>query len=111
MRSGINKLIHVGLLGVMALLITTLAPGSTAKAQIVFQPAGKSWVFFGVIKNAPNDSLGIWRIGTEKFVTDSDTELDERHGALVVGACVRVDARHNRALRIVGVGTSHCMKP
>ena len=106
-----NKLIRVSVLGAAALLVTSLGPGRAAMAQVLFQPAENSRVYFGVIKSAPISRVGIWRVGNVKFVADAHTELDERHGALVVGTCVRVDARHKRALRIVGVGTSRCMKP
>lgn len=107
MLSGVDKLIRVGLLGVIALLVTNLLPSGIAMAQTAGPPPMKS--FFGVIKFVPNNRSGLWTIGTETVEIDNYTDFYQFYGPLAVGTCVRVDMRRGRAQRIASVKNSTCV--
>lgn len=65
------------------------------------QPAGRDVA-------VPEGRVGAWTIGGRTFQTDRSTELDEGDGALVVGACAKVDLRAGRAHEIDSEPSSHC---
>ena len=111
MPVSIGKPVRVGLLGIVTMLGASLVPGGNAIAQSRIPPPLQSWQFFGVVKRAPTNRLGMWLIGMETITTDNFTDFEQFYGPLVVNACVRVDVRNGRALRISSVRHAVCAAP
>ena len=110
MLSGIDKLIRVSLLSVIASIVTNLVPSVVVMAQTTAPPSVHSFMFFGVINRAPNNLLGSWLIGSETIETDNTTQFDRIYGPLVIGACVQVEMRGHRTLSIISVRNSYCVR-
>jgi hypothetical protein len=111
MHTAVDRLSRAGLPGLIALLVVSLTPVSAATAQTMLPPPVRSVQFFGIIKRAPARNIGLWLIGMETIESDQFTEFDDFYGPLVVSACVRVDVRRGRALRIVSVRQTVCSPP
>ena len=48
---------------------------------------------YGPIESRPEEKAGTWVIGGRSFNVTQDTELEEEHGPLVVGACAEVELK------------------
>ncbi|MDR5172004.1 hypothetical protein IHQ56_09260 [Methylobacillus flagellatus] len=47
--------------------------------------------FYGVLESRPQTAEGTWVVSGRKLEVTKKTELEEKHGPLVVGACVEVE--------------------
>lgn len=47
--------------------------------------------FYGVIESRSDTNIGTWVVSGRQLNVTKDTELEEKHGPLVVGACVEVE--------------------
>lgn len=47
--------------------------------------------FYGVLESRPKTAEGTWVVSGRKLEVTKKTELEEKHGPLVVGACVEVE--------------------
>jgi len=48
---------------------------------------------YGPIESRPEEKIGTWVIGGRSFNVTDTTELEEKHGPLVVGACAEVELK------------------
>jgi hypothetical protein len=51
--------------------------------------------FYGIIESRPDAKTGTWVVGGRNVEVTENTELEEDHGPLVVGACVEVEYEGN----------------
>ena len=66
-------------------LAAVLLAGMTCSVQAAEEE------FHGVIESRPKTAIGTWVVSGRKLEVTKKTELEEKHGPLVVGACVEVE--------------------
>ena len=66
----------------------SVSPSPSASPSATAQPSTQ--IHRGILNSRPSGKVGIWVIGGRAFSANTDTELDEVEGALVVGACAKV---------------------
>ncbi len=66
--------------------------------------------YYGFIESIPERKVGAWVIGGRQVVVRENTELDEKHGALVVGACAEVEYEWGQVEEIESKEKSRCKK-
>ncbi|HPF25440.1 MAG TPA: hypothetical protein P5528_04305 [Steroidobacteraceae bacterium] len=64
--------------------------------------------FAGVIRMAPRDGVGMWRIGLRTVTSTPLTIIDDNDGALRIGTCVSVDVRRGKVLKIDSLRPQDC---
>ena len=60
-------------------------------AQSIGQVAFAGDDFYGIIESRPDGKAGTWVVGGRSVNVTENTELDEDHGPLKVGACAEVE--------------------
>ena len=60
-------------------------------AGMAFSTQAAEEEFYGVIESRPQTAIGTWVVSGRKLDVTKKTELEEKHGPLVVGACVEVE--------------------
>jgi hypothetical protein len=88
--------------GLAALLVPALAAAKRGRGD------DDRTRHLGRVTAVPEGRVGAWVIGGQRYETDRSTELDERDGPLVVGACAKVDLRGGRVHEIDSEPSSHC---
>lgn len=66
--------------------------------------------FYGVVESRPKTDVGQWVVGGRKLDVTKDTELEEEHGPLVVGACVEVEIEDGLVHEIESKKKEKCKK-
>jgi hypothetical protein len=64
--------------------------------------------FYGIIQSKPAGLQGTWQIGGRTVTTSRGTEFDQLEGALVVGACAKVDIRNGKVHEIDSEPMRNC---
>ncbi|MCB5190841.1 DUF5666 domain-containing protein [Methylobacillus arboreus] len=62
-----------------------------ALSGMAFNAQAAEEEFYGVIESRPQTDVGTWVVSGRQLNVTKDTELEQKHGPLVVGACVEVE--------------------
>ena len=64
--------------------------------------------YFGKLENRPDSKAGTWTVGGRQFMATEETELEEEHGMLKMGACVEVEYENNKVEEIESKPMARC---
>ena len=64
--------------------------------------------FSGVLEHRPEGKDGMWVISGQSFSVTDDVDLDEYHGPLATGTCVRLAMRETFVTEIASVSRDIC---
>ncbi|MCS6947449.1 MAG: hypothetical protein NZM12_07530 [Steroidobacteraceae bacterium] len=64
--------------------------------------------FVGEISLIPRGYVGLWRIASRQFFSDSMTEIDTMRGPIRVGACAQVDVWRDKVVKIEVLYEDRC---
>jgi hypothetical protein len=92
---------HWMLLATCALLGASLAEAREPQARGEIR-------FVGELSLMPAKGVGLWRIASRQVITDPMTEIIAMRGPMVIGACVQVDMRHDKVLKIETLRQDEC---
>ncbi len=67
--------------------------------------------FYGRLESRPEGAVGTWVVAGQSVEVDARVELDEGHGALVVGRCVEVEFDQGRVDEIESEPEHKCASP
>ena len=66
--------------------------------------------FYGIIESRPDGKVGTWVVGERSVMVTEDTDLDEDHGPLKVGACAEVEMDEGKVKEIESESLRKCGK-
>jgi hypothetical protein len=64
--------------------------------------------FYGILESKPDNGTGIWMVGKRSVKVTEETELEEEHGPLDIGACVEVEVENGWAEEIESEAADKC---
>jgi hypothetical protein len=64
--------------------------------------------FRGIIESRPDTNIGTWTIGGKSVEVTEDAKLDEEHGPLAIGTCVKVEIEDGKVEEIESKPAKKC---
>ncbi len=93
----------------MRVVVAALCAATCSLAAEAREPVGHGETrFVGEVSMIPRNYMGFWRIASRQVVSDSMTEVVAMRGPLIVGACVQVDMRQQKVLKIETLRQDEC---
>ena len=86
-----------------AIFVSALVAQSAAQAALADD-------FYGTIEARPGTNIGTWVVGGRSINVTEQTELDEDHGPLDVGACADVELENGVVQEIESEPAEKCSK-
>ncbi|MEZ5500087.1 MAG: hypothetical protein R3E77_11755 [Steroidobacteraceae bacterium] len=81
----------------------------TTSAAISGEPQGYGETrFVGEVSLIPRNYMGLWRIASRQITSDALTEIIAMRGPIIVGACVQVDMRREKVIKIETLRQDEC---